>query len=326
MAHNCSPGQRSRWQGNDDGPQVPTYSEALIQLNGDGSGKVDSTGRCHNYGTSPRNSSQSHEGVHSGKSTMNADHQSRLPNTNQSEVQKLRSKDAVNAAIIKMLKQELNVKDYQIEQINEKQKHDDEVINNLTTRMEELMRNTRQRAVPKLPDFTGSHSDEKFEIWITRFNEALYRFNSSEKLDALLPRLRGIAADFVFDQLSPEIRSDYHALVYELRKRFQTFETPRMYQAQYDRRRQNSGESAHSFASDLKRLYDKAYPRRPRSIRDEDLVRKFFDGLLDRRASTQVEYHKNPSSIDHAVYEVIRYMDIIGGPWSTSNSSGADLN
>ena len=104
----------------------------------------------------------------------------------------------------------------------------------------------------------------------------MYRLNSSEKLDQLLPRLRGIAADFVFDQLGPEVRSDYHVLVYELRKRFQTFETPRMYQAQYDRRRQNSGESAHSFASDLKRLYDKAYPGRPQSIRNEDLVRNFL--------------------------------------------------
>ena len=157
-------------------------------------------------------------------------------------------------------------------------------------------------------------------------DEALYRFNSSEKLDALLPRLRDIAADFVFDQLDPEVRSDYHALVYELRKRFQTFETPKMYQAQYDRRRQKLGENAHSFASDLKRLYDKAYPGRPQNIRNEDLVRKFFDGLLDKKAGVQVEYHKNPTSIDHAVYEMVRYMDIIGGSQTTSNSSGADLN
>ncbi len=79
----------------------------------------------------------------------------------------------------------------------------------------------------------------------------MYRLNSSEKLDQLLPRLRGIPADFVFNQLGPEVRSDYHALVYELRKHFQTFETPRMYQSQYDRRRQKSGESAHIFAKAL---------------------------------------------------------------------------
>ncbi len=244
------------------------------------------------------------------------------------ELEELRTKDAVNKATIKMLKQELNVKDYQIEQINEKQKHDDEVIEKLTTQMNKLMNECKtyscQKAIPKLPDFTGS--DEKFDIWITRFHEALYKLNSSEKLDQLLPRLRGIAADFVFDQLSPEVRSDYHALVYELRKRFQTFETPRMYQAKYDKRKQMIGEDVHSFASDLKRLYDKAYPGRPLSIRSEDLVRKFFDGLLDWKASTQVEYHKNPTSIDHAVYEVIRYMEIIGGPQSTSHSSDVDLN
>ncbi len=302
-------------------PEVPSYSEALIQLNGDDSRRDVSIGSNHNDGATQQDSSQRHEGSPSGVSSLNV-------NQRQSELQELRAKDTQNKAIIKMLKQELNVKDYQIDQINEKQKHDDEVIEKLTTKMDELMNENRfhtsQRAIPKLPDFTGS--DEKFEIWITRFHEALYKLNSSEKLDQLLPRLRGIAADFVFDQLSPEVRSDYHALVYELRKRFQTFETPRMYQAQYDKRRQKSGENVHSFASELKRLYDKAYPGRPQSIRSEDLVRKFFDGLQDKKASVQVEYHKNPMSIDHAVYEVIRYMDIIGGSRSTSQSTDADLN
>ncbi len=169
-----------------------------------------------------------------------------------SELERLRADKAQYENLIKQLSQELNLKHEQLSNVH------------------------HQKAVPKLPDFNGSHKDEKFEIWITRFNEALYKFNSSERLDQLLPKLRGIAANFVFDQLNPEVRSDYHALVYELRKRFQTFESPRMYQSQYEKRRQKSGEDVHSFASELKRLYDKAYPGQPRSIRSEDLVSKFF--------------------------------------------------
>ncbi len=222
-----------------------------------------------------------------------------------SELERLRADKVQHENIIMKLLQELNLKHDQIQPLSNMY---------------------QQKAVPKLPDFTGSHDDEKFDIWITRFNEALYKFNSSEKLDQLLPRLRGIAADFVFDQLSPEVRSDYHALVYELRKQFQTFETPRMYQAQYDKRKQKIGEDVHSFAIELKRLYDKAYPGRSQSIRNEDLVRKFFDGLLDEKASGQVEYFKSPKTIDHAVYEMIHYMDIIGQSQSTSHLTEADLN
>ena len=307
----------SRDQFNDDGPQMLADSEAidLIQLNDASENTRDSQemtsqtdGASHNNSVYP-NTEEQNESSHTHTTQTRGpgfvDAARSATHKLISEVEKLRAEKVQYENLIKKLWQELNLKHEQIEQLSNVY---------------------QQKAVPKLPDFTGSHDDEKSDIWITRFNEALYKFNSPEKLGQLLPRLRGIAADFVFDQLSPEVRSEYHALVYELRKRFQTFETPRMYQSQYEKRRQKSGEDAHSFASELKRLYDKAYPGRPRSIRDEDLVRKFFDGLLDVKASVQVEYHKNPTSIDHAVYEVIRYMEIIGGPQSTSHSTEADLN
>ncbi len=315
---------RSRGQVNDDGPEVPSYSEALdlIQLNeNDPEEQHASADPGQNEGTGQDirqtrnsssqtddanpNSSQNAEQNQSGHTHTTVDAARGVSHELISEFEKLRADQAQYENLIKKLWRELSIK------------HD---------QMEQLSNTQQQREVPKLPDFTGSIGDEKFEIWITRFNEALYRLNSSEKLDALLPRIRGIAADFVFDQLSPEVRSDYHLLVYELRKRFQTFESPRMYQMQYDKRKQKFGEDAHSFASDLKCLYDKAYPGRPRRIRDEDLVRKYFDGLLDEKASAQVEYHKSPTSIDHAVYEVMRYMDIIGRPCPSDQSVETELN
>ncbi len=288
--------------------EVPTYSDALIQLDEerlDGSQNIRSQLNANRSNTQIQDGSSQadSEGHQNSSQFINAARSA--SNKLITELEKLRADKVQYENLIQKLWQELNIKHVQIEQLSNVYE---------------------QKAAPKLPDFTGSQDDEKFDIWITRFNEALYKLNSSEKLDQLLPRLRGVAAEFVFDQLNPEVRSDYHALVYELRKRFQAFESPRMYQSQYDKRRQKSGEDVHSFASELKRLYDKAYPGRPRSIRCEDLVRKFFDGLLDEKASTQVEYHKNPASIDQAVYEVIRYMEIIGGSQSTSCSSDVDLN
>ncbi len=71
----------------------------VIQLK-DYSRQIDSGGRDQNYGTSPRNSSQRHQEGHRVESTMNAGHQS--PSTSQDELQKLRTKDAVDEKIIKI--------------------------------------------------------------------------------------------------------------------------------------------------------------------------------------------------------------------------------
>jgi hypothetical protein len=40
---------------------------------------------------------------------------------------------------------------------------------------------------------------------------------------------------------------------------------------------QKTGENVEAFAADLKRLYYKAYKGRPDKIRQEDLLRQFFD-------------------------------------------------
>ncbi|KAH3888945.1 hypothetical protein DPMN_012990 [Dreissena polymorpha] len=46
-------------------------------------------------------------------------------------------------------------------------------------------------------------------------------------LDQLLPRLEGLAAQFAFSQLSPNLLNDYQFLVEELDSRFRVIETPR---------------------------------------------------------------------------------------------------
>ena len=104
------------------------------------------------------------------------------------------------------------------------------------------------------------------------------------------------------------------------------YSLPRMFHIQFENRKQRVGESVHDFACDLKRLYDKAYPRRPWYVRNEDLVLKFLNCILDQEAGAQVEYHKCPKTIDHAVYEMIRYMEVVGRSQPTNRSTDADLN
>ncbi|KAH3712921.1 hypothetical protein DPMN_072681 [Dreissena polymorpha] len=52
-------------------------------------------------------------------------------------------------------------------------------------------------------------------------------------------------------------------------------------------------------------LYDREHPHRDRRTRDKDLVRRFLDGLQDEEVKFEVEYHKEPTTIDEAVYNVV---------------------
>jgi len=133
------------------------------------------------------------------------------------------------------------------------------------------------------------------------------------RLDQLLQRLEGQAAEFAFTQLSPATLHSYHDLKAELNSRFRVVETSKTFAAKYTRRNQKHGETTEAYAAELKMLYDKAHPHRDRRTRDEDLVRRFLDGLLDEDTRFEVEYHKEPATIDDGVYNVVTLLQTRGG-------------
>ena len=160
----------------------------------------------------------------------------------------------------------------------------------------------------KLPPFDG---DESWKIWKNRFLEIAERrkWSESTKLDVLLQRMQGVAGEFVFGELSRATRQNFSKLVTELDSRFLVVETKRSYAAKFNNRNQKTGESIEQYAAELKKLYSKAYPKRDVTTRNEDLVRKFLDGLLDDEAQFQVEFGKCPETIDEAVSEVVNFME-----------------
>ena len=182
----------------------------------------------------------------------------------------------------------------------------DDECDTMTSRNMQLR--ARLSSTCKIPPFTGK---EKWEVWFNRFEEIAKRrcWTEDEKLDELLPRLQGVAGEFVFSQLSSKSRQKYHKLVTELGSRFKVVEVAKTYQVQFSKRVQKSGESIENFAAELKRLYTKAYPKGPACIRQEDLLRKFLDGLCDNHVRQQVEFVKQPVSIDDAVVEVINFIE-----------------
>jgi hypothetical protein len=88
----------------------------------------------------------------------------------------------------------------------------------------------------KLPPYTGQ---EKWEVWHNRFESIadLRGWNKHDKLYELLPRLRGEAGDFTFDQLSKKTLGSYRKVIKELSNRFGVIETTRPYKLQFSRRK-----------------------------------------------------------------------------------------
>lgn len=172
----------------------------------------------------------------------------------------------------------------------------------------------------KLPPFNGK---EKWEVWYARFSEVakLHSWSNRRCLQELLPRLQGPAGEFVYAQLPEHVRGSYERLVSELNARFKTVETRKTFAAQFSARNQKPGEVTEEYAAELKRLYNKAYPHRGTETRNEDLLRRFLDGLYDERTRFHIEFVKEPRDIDQAVFEVVNFAETRRRPRDREGSS-----
>ena len=173
---------------------------------------------------------------------------------------------------------------------------------------EDILARPLPQSRARLPPFTGK---EQWDVWLNRFEDTAGRraWSDVQKLDELIPLLQGAAGDYVYGQLSQQVRRDYHLLIQELDYRFRRVEARRSLGVTFSRRVQRPSETVQEYAAELKRLYDKAHPNRDRQTRTEDLLRRFRDGLRDEGASFQVEYVKEPADINVAVNEVINFME-----------------
>lgn len=77
-------------------------------------------------------------------------------------------------------------------------------------------------------------------LWISG---KLANWTSREKLQQLLPRIQGNAADFVFGQLKEETMASYETLVAETESIFANLENKRVYKTQFNNKRQGRNES-----------------------------------------------------------------------------------
>lgn len=116
----------------------------------------------------------------------------------------------------------------------------------------------------------------------------------------------------MFSQLPHQVLNDYDMLIMELTNRYRVIETPKTYAAFFSARSQKQGETIEEYAAELKCLYDKAHGYRDARTRQEDLVRRFLDGLWDVESKFEVEFNKEPRTIDEAVLHVVNFMQTKG--------------
>ena len=134
-------------------------------------------------------------------------------------------------------------------------------------------------------------------------------------------RLQGPAAEFVFDEVCPESLADYRSLIIELNPCFKSVETHKTYRAQFAKRIQYFNESIEEYAAELKHLYDKSYPGKKSEMRRQLLLQQFMNRLKDKKAKFAVEYYKEPTSIEDAVYHVVTCMKTQQGPHFENGNS-----
>ena len=73
----------------------------------------------------------------------------------------------------------------------------------------------------------------------------------------LLPKLQGVAGEYVFEVLSMKIRSDYKTLLQELDACYCKVESKWKYRRQLTGISQKPSESEQELAAEIERLYDK---------------------------------------------------------------------
>jgi hypothetical protein len=75
------------------------------------------------------------------------------------------------------------------------------------------------------------------------------------------------AGDLAYDQLLSRVTSSYSRLIKELENRFGEVDTTKIYITIFYQRHQMHNESVQEYSVDLKRLYDKGFPRRDKVTR-----------------------------------------------------------
>ena len=123
-------------------------------------------------------------------------------------------------------------------------------------------------------------------------------------------------ADYAFD-LEADILTDYSFFVHELELRFHVCSGKNAGQRLFYARKLKPSEPLGQYATYLRSLCLKAYPRcLSNEVRDEMLIKQFFDGIQNEESRFQIQYSQKPRTLGIAVGALQQYITF----WEAGNS------
>ena len=153
--------------------------------------------------------------------------------------------------------------------------------------------------------------EEDWRTWILQFQAVAdsYQWTEEEKARALVISLRGEAATFALQAVTPETRADYKGLVSELAFQYAGAECTKVFCTQYRNLCQEPGQSEQELAAAIRVLHSKAYPGRDKLTSQEDMVSKFLEALLDDQQRVAIEFPQMPDTLKKAVKMAVHYRE-----------------
>ena len=185
--------------------------------------------------------------------------------------------------------------------------------------------------LPPLPMFSGddpARDSGSFREWLEQFEMVadLTQWSDGVKLKQMVLRLRGSAQAF-YRTCAVERKRDYQALVQDLENRFTPVRIQALESSIFRERRQKEGELVDTYAQDLQRLFQKAYPKALQGSEDAQVMgrsvlsNQFIGGLLPdlKRKIAYIEGATFSELWQKARFEEARLQDLTrtGPPTST---------
>ena len=178
--------------------------------------------------------------------------------------------------------------------------------------------------LPPLPEFSGDDQtsvNNSFQQWLEQFEMVaeLAEWPEHIKLKQLALRFRGPAQAY-FQTCSDEQKHDYRALVQAMSKRFTPVRIQALECSAFHERKQSRKESVDTYAQELQRLFQRAYPSAVRGNTDAQemgqavLSSQFVGGLVPeiKRKIAYLEGATFSELWQKARFEEVRQRDLDG--------------
>ena len=163
------------------------------------------------------------------------------------------------------------------------------------------------KQTPKLPHYDGK---TKWKTFVNTFDiySRANNWDENTKFDAIQLCLRDKAVDYLRSQQRLGKCFNYRELVSQMEKRFEKQQDPFVKRTEFYTLTQETEESIEEWADRLLEKGVEAFDQVPDPVREEEMVRRFTMGSLDKEAA-QFVMNSSPRSLDEAILCMRRYKE-----------------